>query len=374
VAATEANLRAAQAGVWSASEQLDQTQNSIQASQVATARANLAAAQIQLEQARRVNEEEPNIDTHEAMLDAQEAVDIAQAELDELLAGPNEDAVAAARAEVGAAAAQRDARQADLDLLVRGSSEAQVAAAEANLAQAEATLVSLEEGPTAEEMAQAEARVEQARLSLAEAEAALAEATLRAPFAGTVTAVHVSEGELASGVAVELIEMDSLRVVLTVDEADVGALGTGQPAVVTLEAWPETEIESEILRIAPAATNDSSGLVSYEVHLGLAQTDLPVRAGMTASAQLITARRDGVLLVPNRAIIADRESGTYYVDLVTGTGEDETVERVEVTIGLRDDENTQITGGLESGDRLRIGRIQTDSVIGPGGPGGGPGQ
>lgn len=370
VAAAEANVRAAEAGVWSASEQLDQAQTGTEESQIATARANLAVAQLELRQAEEENEDDPVESTHLALLDAQEAVAIAQAKLNDLLRGPNPDSVAAVQADVSAAAAQRDARQADLNLEVRGATEAQIASAEATLAQAEASLASLQAGPTEADLRAARAQVEQAQLSLADAEEALADATIRAPFDGVVTGVSAQEGEWASGVVAELMDVNSLRVVLTVDEADIGALEEGQSAVITLEAWPDEEIESEITRIAPAANPDDSALVSYEVFLSLGQTDLPVRAGMTANARLLTAQREGVLLVPNQAIIADREEGKYYVDLVVGEGEAQeaggpAVERVEVTIGLRDDENTQITSGLEAGDRVQIGNTAARSPFGP---------
>lgn len=367
IASAEANLRAAEAGVWSSSGQLNQTRESVTDAQIATARANVAAAELALLDAQKRNEAFANIDTHNAMLDAEEQLENARAELEALLAGPDPNAVNAAQADVGAAAAQRDARQAELDLLRREAAPAEIAQAEARVAQAEATLADLEEGPSAEEIRTAEAQVEQARLGVDDAEAALDEATLRAPFAGVVTALHVSKGEWASNVAVELIDRESLRVVLTVDEADIGVLAVGQPAVITLEAWPDEELESEIVDIAPAAGVDESGLVSYEVSLTLGEHSLPVRAGMTANARMTTARREGVLLVPNRAIIADRQNGTYYVDLLVpgGEGEGERVERTEVTIGLRDDENTQITGGLEAGDRVQIGAVRPDSPFGP---------
>lgn len=367
VASAEANLRAAEAGVWSSSGQLNQTRESVTEVQIATARANVAAAELALLEAQERNEAFANIDTHNAMLDAQAQLENARAELEALLAGPDSNAVGAAQADVGAAAARRDARQAELDLLLREPTAGQVAQAEARVAQAGAALADLEEEPSAEEVRAAEAQVEQARLAVADAEAALAGATVRAPFAGVVTAVRVSEGELASNVVVELVDRESLRVVLTVDEADIGGLEVGQPAVVTLEVWPDEELESEIVDIAPAATTDGSGLVSYEVFLKLDETDLAVRAGMTANARMVTARRDEVLLVPNRAIIVDRQTGTYYVDLLVpgGEGEGNQVERVEINIGLRDDENTQITSGLEAGDRLQIGALRSDLPFGP---------
>ncbi|HSM58078.1 MAG TPA: HlyD family efflux transporter periplasmic adaptor subunit [Candidatus Sulfomarinibacteraceae bacterium] len=377
IAAAEANLRAAQAGVWAASEQYGQAQTGATEAEIARARSNLAAAQLELARAEQANEDNPVQATHQAMLDAREAVEIAQAELDSLLAGPNADSVGAAQADVGAAAAQRDARAADLELMRAGASAAQIAGAEASLAQAEASLESLLSGPTEEEVRTVRAQVQQAQLALEDAQDALGEVTLRAPFDGVVSAVHVSEGEIPGGPAIELLDAASLQVVLSVDEADVGSLAVGQPATVTLEAWPEEEIESEIVEIAPSASESpESALVSYEVSLSLEQAASllseearPVRAGMTASAQLLTAQREDVLLLPSRAIIVDREAGRYYVDLLVPAedGEGDTVQRVEVTIGLRDDQNTQILDGLQAGDRVRVSTRIPSALQGRGG-------
>jgi multidrug efflux pump subunit AcrA (membrane-fusion protein) len=146
-------------------------------------------------------------------------------------------------------------------------------------------------------------------------------------------------------------------------------MSIGQPATITLETWPNVAIAGEVVAIAPSAqTNPGSALVSYEVYLSLGDTALPVRVGMTANANLITAERSGVLLVPNQAINANRENGTYTVTLVTG----ETTQEVAVTIGLRDGQHTQITDGLNEGDELLIGNSlpTTSFTPGPGGDGG----
>jgi HlyD family secretion protein len=210
--------------------------------------------------------------------------------------------------------------------------------------------------------------VEQARLSLADAEEALVQATVVAPFEGVVTAVHVSEGEIASGIVVELADLNSLEVVLSVDEVDIGLLSVGQKAVLNLESWPDTDIAGEISAIAPNATANNNATVTYDVHISLAQTDLPVLLGMTANADLITAEKENVLLVPNAAIQANRANGTYSVNrLIDGE-----VKSVPVTIGLRDDQFTEITSGLNEGDELLIGSIAPVMNFG-GGPGnGGP--
>jgi hypothetical protein len=160
-------------------------------------------------------------------------------------------------------------------------------------------------------------------------------------------------------VAIEVVDVSSLEVILDVDEVDLGRLAVGQSAVVRLETWPEVEIEGTITAIAPSATDGGGGVVSYEVHLGLEETDVPVLVDMTANAELVTARREGVLLVPNAAIVADRQAGTYAVNLVsTDAGGSTTVAAVQVTVGLRDSQYTQITSGLSEGNEVLLGQLR----------------
>ncbi len=363
LAASEANVRAAQASLSSAAAQLGTAQDSITESQIAAAEAALLATQLQQKNAQEANDELADEATHTALLSANQAVASAQARLDALQDGPD---TTAAQGSVSSAAARLDGRQADLNLQTAGATEAQIAAAQAQLAQALAALTGLVDGPTTEAVAIAEAEVEQARLALADAEDALAAATITAPFAGVVTAVHVSEGEFASGAVVELVNTANLEVILEVDEVDIGSLFAGQTAAITLETWPDVEIASEVLTIAPSATAGNSALVNYDVHLSLGETDLPVRVGMTANANLITAQKTDALLVPNQAINADREKGTYSVTLVNGDAAQET----PVTIGARDGQYTEITSGLNPGDKLLIGNNLPTQSFGPGEDGG----
>lgn len=229
----------------------------------------------------------------------------------------------------------------------------QIENAHAQLKQAEANLAKLLAGPSDEQLAVAEAQVEQARIALEEAEDNLSKATLTAPFGGLVTDVYVAEGELASGPAIELVNTGSLQVVLDVDEIDISHIAIGQPAAITLEPWPERELSGKVASIAPRAKgigepDASSGIVAFEVYLDIDAAGLPVLTGMTANAELMAKGRANVLLIPNRAIIADRQTGTYYVNQVVG---DELI-KTKVTIGLRDSRYTEITGGLAEGDRV----------------------
>jgi HlyD family secretion protein len=369
IAASEAELRAAEANVWSSSAQLNQTSNAIKRADIAASEAAVAAAEsnlksVEIQYTR--NPEPDDITANTALAEARENLASAQAQLDLLLAGPDENQVGNAQAGLSASTAQRDATQAQLAKLLAGATASQIAGAEAQLAQAQATLDNLLSGASEEQIAAAEAEVEQARINLEDAQETLAESTLTAPFDGVVTAVNFNEGEFATGEAVKLIDDELLEVVLEVDEIDIGAMAVGQPATLTLETWPSVDLDSKISKIVPRAKNSlGSGLVVYEVHLPLQKVSLPVRTGMTADANLITAEITDVLLVPNQAIDVDRTNGSYSVMLVVG----DSVEQVPVMIGLRDNQFTQIKSGLSAGDELAVGNTIPLAEFGPGGEG-----
>jgi hypothetical protein len=148
---------------------------------------------------------------------------------------------------------------------------------------------------------------------------------------------------------VELVDLDSVEVILDVDEVDTGSLAVGQPAFVTLEAWPDRQLQAAVISIAPKAQAGAE-IVQYQVRLKADLADLPVRTGMTANADIVTANLSDVLLVPNRAIIADRQNGLFYANRLQGSEPALT----EVKLGKRDSDYTQILEGLSAGDRLLI--------------------
>jgi HlyD family secretion protein len=391
IAASEAGVQAAQANVWSASGNLQAT-NSVSDADILAAEKSLKEAQDAWQEVHNIwvllaDCEENDSGSHtctpkegsdrmesitEQVQAASADVAIKQAQLDDLL-NPAASSVASSQASVSSASAQRDAASARHEALLAGASDADIVAAEADLASAKASLDNLTSGPAASDLKIYETRVAQAETDLQEAQNALDDAALVAPFDGVITAVHAAIGENASGLAVELLDSNSLEVILGVDEIDVGQLAVGQPAKVTMETWPNEDINSEITAIAPSSSANDSGVVTYDVHLALEHTELPILVGMTANADLITNVGEDVLLVPNAAITADRENGTYSVNVVR-TEEDgsTTVIPVEVTIGLKDNDHTQIISGIVEGDVVILGTFESPvQTFGPGG--GGPG-
>jgi HlyD family secretion protein len=311
---------------------------------------------------------------------AEAALESAQASHQRLLEGPLEEEVRVARANLDQARAALDqaqaaydrvasrpdiallpqslqlqqatialeAAEASFELTMRSPSKAEVTAARSAIVQAEASLARLQEGVSDEEIRISQLQVAQAQLSLDQARHQLDGAKLFAPHSGTITQVGIAVGEQTAGQpAFALTDLTNYHIDLAVDEIDIGRVLVGQPASATLDAFPSETLSGQVSRIAKTAQLDA-GIVTYQVSIELEETDLPLRAGMTANVDIITERRDNVLLVPNRFVRVDRTTGQAFVDMLTG----DALVSLEIQIGLRDEAFSQVLAGLEEGDLI----------------------
>ena len=339
---------------------------------LAAAQASLDSARASVRQAQAAYDRiknQPDAQMRQESLNLQNAtisLEQAQANYDAQANRPTESELAAAEAQVVQA-------QATLSNLLDNPTDSDLASAQAQVSQAQANLDALLERPKAEDVAVQQAQVEEAALAQAQAESQLDDALIRAPFAGKVLAVNVNVGEWATpgAPAIVLAATEPLILDVLVDEVDVAKLADGQASRLSFDALDNEGVTGEVTYIAPSST-DVGGAVAYVVEISFTPGDLPVRLGMTADVDIVTDRAEDGLLVPNRAIEADREAGRYYVTRQLSGG---ATERVEVVIGLRDEANTQILEGLEEGDIVVLPQVpeQTpfERQFGPG-QGGGP--
>src|SRR5690606_34997686 len=88
---------------------------------------------------------------------------------------------------------------------------------------------------------------------------------------------------------------------LDVDESDIGRVREGQSATFRVDAYPDRVFEAEIVavRFNPRTVNN---IVTYETVLSVANPELLLRPGMTATAEILVDKRDDAVLVPNRAL------------------------------------------------------------------------
>ena len=273
----------------------------------------------------------------------------AQASLDTLLAGADADQLAAARAQVASA-------RASLDKLRGEQRRGALDTAQAGVEQAEANLGRVKAGPQASDLAIAQAQLASAQAALDLARLTLDEATLTAPFAGIVAEVNLKPGEVPSVAtpAIVLADLSSFHVDVAVDEIDVSRLSAGQPVTLTLDALPGVALPGEVASINPLASAGAA-VTSYEVRIATSSGDERVRAGMSANADIVVARKENVLLAPRRAVRNDR--GRLVADLPKDTAvcalpaeqrppSVELVQR-EVKTGLSNEQVIEIVEGLD---------------------------
>lgn len=172
----------------------------------------------------------------------------------------------------------------------------------AELEAAEATA----ERASAEEVA-ARAAVEEARATLRASETDLTKASIRSPIDGVVLARKVEPGQtvaasLQAPVLFTLAEnLAQMELQVDVDEADVGQVREGQSATFTVDAYPGRRFPARI-RLVRYGAETVNNVVTYKTILNVDNDDLSLRPGMTATAEILTAERDNVLLVPNAAL------------------------------------------------------------------------
>jgi RND family efflux transporter MFP subunit len=238
------------------------------------------------------------------------------------------------------------------------AARAAVSEAEARLAQAErdrkrverlavskaATAEEVEHVVTAADAVRAAHAAAEARL--AEAHRALSDATLRAPFPGTVTAVLLEPGEMA-GAGVPIVELSgdgAVELRVEVSEAVVTHLSAGQPIQAELPFADHARVAGRIESVARAAVGPGR-LFPVVVTL---DPDPAVRAGMTAEL-LLALETAEALTVPFAAIL-DPGSNQPTVFVVR----DGKAHRTNVRIGDLVDGRVVVAGELRAGDAVIV--------------------
>lgn len=244
---------------------------------------------------------------------------------------------------------------------------AQIGVEQAQLA-VENTEALLESGAAAEQdltkakqgLAQAQAGVQQARAqqaaSLAQIQASMDQinkqasyGTVTAPCAGTVTAVNVVQGGMASSAqpAVVIAEDSRVKINASVSEDVFAGLHTGDSAGVQISVLSD-EVKSAKIVSLPAAANQQTNL--YDVSVSVPSGTEPA-IGAFATVIFYTDRRENTLSVPTDCVLTGNDNERY---LFTVDESGTTAARVTVETGLVGKTNTEITSGLNEGDRVVV--------------------
>lgn len=252
--------------------------------------------------------------------------------------------------------------------------------AEANLLSAQIALETAMSGPTEDEIEAAETAVRQAQLAyqqallnqetdklslsqaeinLASAQEELANTDLTSPLDGTILTIEGNVGEqVSAGTLFTLANLEQPLIELYLDESDLATVGVGYAVEVTFDALPDDLFTGEIILIDPQLTTEG-GVTAIRAIVQLDEAsyakpqNLPV--GLNATVEVIGGEANNALLVPVEAV-REISEGQYAV-FVMENGEPQLT---FVEIGLMDFTSAEILSGLEQGDVVTTGLVETE--------------
>jgi HlyD family secretion protein len=254
--------------------------------------------------------------------------------------------------------AERDAARRDVESLSRLAAKQAATAAELNAVRDRLALLEAQiEGETARRKALVSPSELQAlRASLRDAQAALDAArariealTVRSPRDGVIYEVPLRAGDWAAPGAIlaKVGQLDRLRVVIFVDEPDLGRVRKGMSVLVTWDAMPGRQWAAEVMETPVSVVSLGTRQVGEVVTVAAnPQRDLPPGANINAS--ILSQVVDGALAIPKAAL--RREEGSLGVFLLAGSN----LEWRTVDIGVSSATTAQIRSGLKEGDLVAM--------------------
>jgi len=207
------------------------------------------------------------------------------------------------------------------------------------------------------DIGQAEAKVKEARASLEQAREDLLYATVRSPLNGVVLSRNVELGDAVSSILVmgsaatlvmTLGDMSELYLKGKVDESDIGKIYLGQPARITVESFKDRKYAGKVTRISPMG-EEKDNVTTFEVRASIA-APRDLRALMTANGEIILEEHKNVLMIPEAAVLYDRDKSTWaeLPDAAQKTGK----RKVAIKTGISNGANTELLEGLQEGQEV----------------------
>lgn len=230
---------------------------------------------------------------------------------------------------------------------------------------------------------QARAQVALDRTNIQQRQAALDSARINlgytnivSPVNGTVVSRNVTTGQTVAAsfqtptlflIATDLTRM---QVDTNVSEGDIGGITPDRPASFTVDAFPNHPFEGKVTQVRQAPQTVQN-VVTYDVVVSVANPELLLKPGMTATVRVTTDKRDQVMRVPDQALrfVPGGVVGTSGNDAAKPRPTDTQASGqsrvwilqggravdVDVTPGLRGDSYTEVVGGgLKPGDQVIV--------------------
>lgn len=201
------------------------------------------------------------------------------------------------------------------------------------------------------------AEVARSQAALERAENDLRNSTIASPMDGIVLSRDVEVGDAVSSILVmgsqatlvmTLGDVGSVYVLGKVDEADIGKVQLEQRARITVESFKDKSFEGKVTKISPMG-KEKDNVTTFEVRVSIANPG-ELKVNMSANAEIIREEKKSVLLIPDAAVIYDRDKKAF-VEVPDTRGENGR-RRAAVTAGISNGVKTEVVEGLKEGDKV----------------------
>ncbi|HXA79145.1 MAG TPA: efflux RND transporter periplasmic adaptor subunit [Candidatus Acidoferrales bacterium] len=208
------------------------------------------------------------------------------------------------------------------------------------------------------QVAQAKAQVAQAKAALDDADENLRYSTITSPMNGVVLSKDVEVGDAVSSILVlgsqatlvmTLGDTSEVYVLGKVDEADVGKVYLGQSARIEVESFKDKKFEGRVTKIAPLG-QEKDNVTTFEVRVSIQNPGGELRANMSANAEIILEEKRNVLLVPEGALIFDKDKNAS-VEVADPKGP-EGRKKLAVKLGITNGVKAEVLSGLNEGQKV----------------------
>jgi len=176
-----------------------------------------------------------------------------------------------------------------------------------------------------------------------------------APSDGTVVSVNLKKSSVLSAqtysstTAIKLVDTSSIRFEGLVDEIDIMKVQRGQKVTIAVDAVPNKVFTGSVKFISPFGTQ-SGNVVKFAVTIQLDPTDVELRGGLSATADISVYSAKNVLLVPV-SVVVTTPSGPVVAIVNPTTGQPE---YRPVTLGQQNLQYAEVLSGLKEGDKVQV--------------------
>lgn len=198
---------------------------------------------------------------------------------------------------------------------------------------------------------QAKSGKESLEAQLSALKAQLKMAQLRAPYDGVVNKIYPKKGEMAGpGMpGVEFVNLKKLSVRAQVSEKYLAQVYQGQKVELSFASMPDIKITTPIVRISKVLNAKSR---TFEIELNIDNSNEKLVPNMVSTIRINDYSNDKALVIPS--LVVKKDISASYVYLAVADGDGYVVEKRKVELGLSYQENTVVTSGLKTGDKVIV--------------------